>query len=202
MSERTRVVLEAGKTWTFAIALDWPGWCRRGKGGDEAALAALEEHAGRYRSLVGPAFVPGELEVVGRVESGMYADFGAPGAIGPWDHEQLGAAETARTTGLLEACWNGFDAVVAGAPAELAKGPRGGGRDRDGVAAHVREAERSYARKCGAAVPPRTPWPDQRAAIIAALLRPPAETSWPARYALSRIAWHVTDHLWEIEDKS
>ncbi len=35
----TRVQLELGKRWVFASALDWPGWCRRGKG-EEAALAA------------------------------------------------------------------------------------------------------------------------------------------------------------------
>src|SRR3954466_750192 len=27
-----RVYLESGKKWTFACALDWPGWCRRAKG--------------------------------------------------------------------------------------------------------------------------------------------------------------------------
>ena len=25
---------------------------------------------------------------------------------------------------------------------------------------------------------------------------------WPTRYAARRIAWHVLDHAWEIEDKS
>ena len=25
---------------------------------------------------------------------------------------------------------------------------------------------------------------------------------WPARYAARRIAWHVLDHAWEIEDRS
>jgi hypothetical protein len=25
---------------------------------------------------------------------------------------------------------------------------------------------------------------------------------WPPRYAARRIAWHVLDHAWEIEDKS
>jgi len=34
---RTRVYLELGKTWVFASALEWPGWCRREKG-EEAAL--------------------------------------------------------------------------------------------------------------------------------------------------------------------
>jgi hypothetical protein len=28
-----RVALECGRTWTFATAIDWPGWCRRTKSG-------------------------------------------------------------------------------------------------------------------------------------------------------------------------
>ena len=36
MPRATRVYLEKGKTWTFACAVDWPGWCRRGKGAQEA----------------------------------------------------------------------------------------------------------------------------------------------------------------------
>ncbi len=28
------------------------------------------------------------------------------------------------------------------------------------------------------------------------------EKGWPPRYAARRMAWHVLDHLWEIEDKS
>jgi hypothetical protein len=29
----------------------------------------------------------------------------------------------------------------------------------------------------------------------------PDEKGWPLRYAARRIAWHVLDHAWEIEDK-
>jgi hypothetical protein len=201
MVKHTRVSLEAGKTWVFAIALDWPGWCRRGKG-EEAALEALTEYAARYRAMAGPAFKPGELEVVGRVESDMHADFGAPGVPGPWDGEALTAKEADRMTALLEQCWHGFDKVVAKAPQDLAKGPRGGGRDRDTIVDHVREAERAYGRKLGVQVPPRTPWPEQREAIAAALRAAPEDQKWPVRYGLTRLAWHVTDHAWEIEDKS
>lgn len=198
----TRVALEVGKRWTFATALDWPGWCRRGKGGDEAALEALQEYADRYRALVGPSFTPGELTVVGRVDSDMHADFGAPGVPGPWDDDPLPAKEADRLTSLLEACWAGFDAAVAASPAELRKGPRGGGRDRDKMADHVREAERSYARKVGVAPPPRTPWDEQRGLIAEALRHPGDELRWPVRYCLNRMAWHVTDHLWEMQDRA
>jgi hypothetical protein len=201
MVQHSRVSLETGKTWVFAIALDWPGWCRRGKG-EEAALETLSEYAARYRRLVGPAFKPGELEVIGSIKSDMHADFGAPGVAGPWDAEALTTKEADRMTSLLEKCWHGFDKVVATAPGELAKGPRGGGRDRDPIVDHVREAERAYGRKLGAQVPPRTPWSEQREAIAEVLRRPPEGQKWPVRYGLTRLAWHVTDHLWEIEDKS
>ena len=41
-------------------------------------------------------FTPGELEVVGSVESDMHADFGAPGIAGPWDSDPLSAKEADR----------------------------------------------------------------------------------------------------------
>ncbi len=200
MTQHTRVALELGKTWVFATALDWPGWCRRGKG-EEAALQALDDYAARYRKIAGTAFRPGPYEVVGRVTSDMHADFGAPGIVGPWDEEPLTSKESGRLIGLLERCWTAFDEGVAHAPEELAKGPRGGGRDRDGIADHVREAERAYTSRAGTRVPPRTPWPEQRVTILAGL-RSETTGKWPTRYAINRIAWHVADHLWEIEDKS
>ena len=39
-----RVGLEIGPRWVFASALDWPGWCRRGRG-EQAALDTLLDHA-------------------------------------------------------------------------------------------------------------------------------------------------------------
>jgi hypothetical protein len=197
----TRISLESGKTWVFATALDWPGWCRRGKG-EEAAVDVLLDYAGRYARVAGPGFAPGQAAIVGRVASDMSADFGAPGVPGPWDDEPLPPAEADRLTGLLEAAWRYFDGVVAAAPAQLRKGPRGGGRDRDAIVDHVREAERSYGRKVGPRVPPRTPWEQQRTEIAAALRTGTPGGAWPPRYAIRRLAWHVLDHAWEIEDKS
>lgn len=89
-----------------------------------------------------------------------------------------------------------------GGPPSLRKGPRGGGRDRDAIADHVREAERSYGRTIGVRVPPQTPWAEQRAAVLEALRAGAPGGSWPARYAVRRFAWHVLDHAWEIEDRS
>ncbi|MDQ6874639.1 MAG: hypothetical protein M3042_06190 [Actinomycetota bacterium] len=195
-----RVYLEVGKTWVFAAALDWPGWCRRGRG-EEAAIDALLDYTDRYAVVAGSGFAPGEVRVAGRVTGTMSTDFGAPDAHGPWDDEPLSPAEAGRQAGLLDASWRYFDQVVRDAPAELRKGPRGGGRDRDGIADHVREAERSYGRKVSVRVPPRTPWPEQRAALLGALRAGPPGGTWPARYLIRRCAWHVLDHAWEIEDR-
>jgi hypothetical protein len=84
MSVVIPVYLEQGRSWTFAAAVDWPGWCRRGKG-EEAALAALSDYAGRYASVVGSTFTVGDLSVVGRLPGNATTDFGAPDARGPWD---------------------------------------------------------------------------------------------------------------------
>lgn len=197
----TRVVLEVGKTWVFASALDWPGWCRRGKG-EHAALDVLLDYADRYALIAGDGFTPGELEVVERLPGSATTDFGAPSAKGRAEDEPLDAVTADHFAELLDACWRGFDRVVDGAPEQLRKGPRGGGRDRDAIADHVREAERSYGRKVGTRLPPRTPWPDQRAALLPALRAGSPDGAWSARYAFRRIAWHVLDHAWEIEDKS
>jgi hypothetical protein len=198
------VGLEVGKTWVFASAVDWPGWCRRGKG-EDAALSTLMEYTDRYAVVALPAFRGGTPQVVGRVPGDVTTDFGAPGAVGPWDEETWSGPEVARQVGLLQACWRAFDAAAEAAPAVLPKGPRGGGRDRDGIIEHVCKAERSYARKIGARVPPRTPWPEQRAATCEALVdedETGSPTRWPRRYLVRRAAWHVLDHAWELQDKS
>ena len=196
-----RVYLETGRTWVFACAVDWPGWCRRGKG-DDAAIDALLSYADRYRVVAGRGFRVGDVDRVGRVAGTATTDFGAPDARGPWDEAPFDAAGGRRLAAALDRCWRRFDDVVETAPATLRRGPRGGGRDRDPIVEHVREAERSYARMITVRLPPRTPWPEQRAAIAEAVRAGAADARWPLRYAVRRIAWHVLDHAWEIEDRS
>ena len=41
-----------------------------------------------------------------------------------------------------------------------------------------------------------------RADIVTVLLAGPTVQKWPARYFVRRTAWHVLDHVWEIEDRS
>jgi hypothetical protein len=217
-SRATEVFLEVGKKRVFACALDWPGWCRSGKT-DEGALAALAAYAERYAvvareaGVVFPAAAGERLEVVERVPgTAGYTEFGVPGEVAKRDRDRLTAAEARRLADLVAAAWTVLDRVVAGAPAELRKGPRGGGRDRDKMVDHVLGAEVAYARKLG--LKHRQPARDDARAIaalrdeIAAALRAPSDgeplaaKGWLPRYAARRIAWHVLDHAWEIEDRS
>src|SRR5207245_2807462 len=61
----------------------------------------------------------------------------------------IDAVTAQRHMALLRASWDLLEEVVAVSPAQLRKGPRGGGRDRDEIRRHVIEAERAYARKIG-----------------------------------------------------
>ncbi len=190
-----------GKSSVFAAAIDWPGWCRRSKSRD-GALEALLEYQDRYAAVISVPFRPGKLEVVGSVPGNATTDFGAPAVDTPWDAETIASRDLRRQVTVLADCWTYFDGVVDAAPPTMTKGPRGGGRDRDAIVAHVREAERHYCSKLGTRVPPRTPWVEQRAVVTKALLAGSPEGTWPSRYSLRRLAWHVLDHAWEIEDKS
>jgi hypothetical protein len=211
------ICLEVGSKRVFASALDWPGWCRAGKN-EAQALAALEVYAPRYAPVAREAGLalpatPLAFEVVERLRGSAVTDFGVPVAIAERDAAPLAPDEAERLGALVGAAWAYLDRVVTRAPAELRKGPRGGGRDRDHVFAHVVEAEGgSYARKlgirkAGSLADDPAAVASLRAAILAALRagasgEPLVERGWPVRYAARRIAWHVLDHAWEIEDRS
>jgi hypothetical protein len=217
MAKRTAVYLERGAKRVFACALDWPGWCRAGKT-EELALEALAAYAPRYAvvaeqaGIAFPAGADDALEVVERLPGSSGTDFGIPAATAGRDAEPLDARQARRDAKLVEAAWEVFDRVAAGTPAELRKGPRGGGRDRDKMIDHVLGAEAAYARQLG--IKQRQPAIGDRAAIaalreaIAAVLRepsdgsPPVPKGWPPRYAARRIAWHVLDHAWEMQDRT
>ena len=218
-----QVYLEAGGTRVFACSLEWPGWCRRAKT-EEQALDVLAEYASRYAIVpkragvrfpfAQPTTVP-TFEVVERIpwrggDKFSAVDFGALGSAAKLDSRPLSAAQAKRLAALVEASWDVLDDVVAGAPAELRKGPRGGGRDRDKVFAHVVAAEAAYARKLGVRhqVPQdREEIELMRADLLAAISaarsgEPATDKGWRPRYAARRVAWHVLDHAWEIEDRS
>jgi hypothetical protein len=213
--ETLAVALEGTAKKVFASALDWPGWSRSAKT-DEAAIEALLAYAPRYAPVARAAGLefPSRLDVdiVERLDGSSGTDYGVPSQPTEADARPVGAAEAQRLAGIVEAAWATFDRTAAGAPAELRKGPRGGGRDRDKMIGHVTESDWYYAREIG--IKARQPAAGDRAAIEAlraqmlALLRQPsdgrplADRRWPARYAARRIAWHALDHAWEMEDRS
>ena len=208
MATTVRIYLEQGRTRTFASALDWPGWTRAGTG-DEAAIEALLDYAERYAALTSRAGVrfptSVAIDVVERVDGGATTDFGAPERAETADLDPLSPSALRRQVALLEASWATLADVAAGASVELRKGPRGGGRDRDDVVRHVQDAERTYARKLGVRHPPYKVPSDvtaMRTDLVAALISGAAEGPWSPAYAIRRIAWHVLDHAWEIEDKT
>src|SRR5437588_1050339 len=212
-TRRTPVGLEKGRRLTFAWAVDWPGWCRSGRS-PEAALEALAAYRPRYARAVTraqlslPAAGVADLDVVETVAGDASTDFGVPRVVTAADRRPLDAAAARRILAVLDAAWAELDDVAAGAPASLRKGPRGGGRDRDAVVAHVAEAERAYAPKVGVRVSAEE-WRGGGSVLLRDRLREAlrhpdriaaAPKGWPPRYLARRVAWHVLDHAWEIED--
>jgi hypothetical protein len=203
------VYVESGKKRVFARAVDWPGWCRAGRD-EAAALEALANYRDRYAvvtSEAGVARPSDQFDVVERVAGSGGTDFGVPSTVLDRDARPLKAADLERQLKLVGAAWAVFDALVAKAPAELRKGPRGGGRDRDKIVDHVYGAEVAYARQLGVRVqqPALGDAPAVkafRAELLDALRTPVDGARWPPAYAARRIAWHVLDHAWEMEDRS
>ena len=218
------VYLEVGSKKTFAGAVEWAGWCRSGRDA-AAALQALLLYAGRYQGvlqgtglvLAAPADVE-SLTIVQRLAGNSTTDFGAPAVALPGDAEPMDETELKRALAILEACWRALDSAAELARGrELRKGPRGGGRELDGILRHVLGGEAGYLASLGwkfkeaAGADPDRELQRTRQAIrqgLAAAGRgelaergPRGGRRWPARYYVRRSAWHVLDHAWEIEDR-
>src|SRR5690606_23808279 len=143
---------------------------------------------------------------------------GAPAIAPAADAQPLSEADLERFRALLTACWQAFDASVqAAAGKTLRSGPRGGGRDVDRMIRHVVGAEEGYLGALGWKVQQdeSADLPEQldrtRRAILEALgaaargelpaRGPRGGLRWTPRYFVRRVAWHVLDHAWEIEDR-
>lgn len=208
-----RVFVETMPRKVFVSALDWPGLSRGGRTEDaavEAVLAAAPRYA-KVAAAAGFSFSADDLaiEVVEHAIGNASTEFGVPAIIAEADRAPVDDVRAERLAALVEASWAELDRIAAKAPEELRKGPRGGGRDRLKVIAHVVDAEAAYAAVLG-----RKHAPGGAAAVAAMradilnVLRQPSDGTpiagrkWPPRYAARRIAWHVLDHAWEIEDRS
>jgi hypothetical protein len=218
-----RVLLEIGSKRVIASALDWPGWCRGGRG-EEDALAALVAAAPRYAAIVSPAGLPfdppqgvADLQVVERAAGNATTDYGVPDAVAAGEAEPMDATELARAESILRACWRAFDETCAKAVGqELTRGPRGGGRELEGIQRHVLDAEAGYAARIAIQLHPVEPGDAaavaaRRERLLAGLAGiapvgapPPGPRGgkrWPPRYFVRRVAYHLTDHILEIQNR-
>jgi hypothetical protein len=218
------IYLEIGTKKVFAVAVDWPGWCRYGRD-EPSALQALWRCGPRYARIAqagGFEFQiperPSSFNIVHRLEGNATTDFGGPDRRLPNDWDPIGDLELERMREILQACWLAFDAAVEqGEGKELRKGPRGGGRDLARIIEHVVAAEEGYLKALG-----WKPAADERAGAGQRVIQlrndvlrglqaaaagrlprvgPRGGERWPPRFFVRRLAWHAVDHAWEIEDR-
>ena len=126
------------------------------------------------------------------------------------DKQGMSGEALERELTLMRACWAFFDDVRSRVSAELQKGPRGGGRDRDQLVRPIFANEQDWAKGLGVLTPDGVMLTDEglqahRDAYCHAIrdyhsLGKPAG-KWPLRYLIRHTAFHTLDHAWEMEDK-
>ncbi|MCC6611829.1 MAG: hypothetical protein IT320_00045 [Anaerolineae bacterium] len=219
------VYLEQGDKRVFAVAVDWPGWCRSARD-EDSALQALCDYGPRYaRALAGTSLdfhAPSDtssLVVVERLAGDATTDFGAPSITRQSDSDTVSSAELERWDVILRACWAALDSAADAAIGQtLSTGPRGGGRELTKIVEHVRDVDIAYLRSLGGkfklddGVDNTQALAQIREAILTALAEavrgeipargPRGGLRWTPRYFVRRLAWHELDHAWEIEDRA
>jgi len=221
MTDELRVLLELGKSGrrTVAGATDWPGLDRWGKT-EEAALATLASYVPRYADVARRAGMADELtrqarasRVVERTPGSSSTDFwGIAHVPSELEREGLSDVELERRLRLLEACWASFDDALARASDDLRPGPRGGGWPRDVLERHTYISESEQMTRKVEVRSPRDMVLDpagraiHRQQTLDAIRAyhadgRPART-WPLAFLIRRLAHHLMDHAWELEDRS
>ncbi len=216
-----RVVVQHGPRdkKVAAFAIDWPGWSRGARTGPEA-VEVLAAYRDRYRPVAALAGLGDEFDAAGDLELvedhvgvGSTDFWGISFAPSSFEQEPMEADELERKISLLEASWRYFDDVAARVSAEMQKGPRGGGRNRDEIVRHALGWERAdLAKRVGVVVDPIVPpTPDgfssHRDEFVAALRTYNAEgrmargRNWTIGLLIRHTAYHALDHAWEMEDK-
>lgn len=215
-----RTVVQQGPKGKKAVAfaVDWPGWSRGAKTAD-MAIEVLESYRERYRPIAVAAGLGKEFDATGPLQ--VVAEEIAPGSTDFWgisfapsdlEVEPMADADLERKITILQACWSYFDAVGARVSADLQKGPRGGGRDRDLIIRHtIRVESEEFAKRLGLRIPERgalTPkgLRDYRRDYLATMRAYNAGEgkrmrSWNLPFLIRHSAYHSMDHAWEMEDK-
>ena len=221
MAKPMRVTLEIGPKGkkAAAVAPDWPGLERGAKTG-EAAIEGLLAYVPRYAAVAKLAGMEAALganpvaKVVERYPGTGSTDFwGISFAFSSIDRQALSGEELERELTLMRACWAFFDSVRARVSAEMQRGPRGGGRNRDHIVRHTLAVEQGWAQMVGVLSPDGALLTDEgltahRAAYCQAIQEYHAQgkpagkvAKWPLRFLVRHTAFHTLDHAWEMEDK-
>jgi len=219
MANELKLTLEVGPKGkkVVAVAPDWPG-LERGAKTSEAAIAKLQSYLPRYTQVAKLAAMDAEFAAIDGADvaeqyqgSGSTDFWGISFAFSSIDAQQMSSADLERGLTLVQACWTFFDDVRGRVSAEMQKGPRGGGRDRNQIVRHVLAVEQDWARKVGVRTPEDAVVTDDaglkayRDAYCTAIRTFHSEgkmaRNWPLRYLIRHTGYHTMDHAWEMEDK-
>jgi hypothetical protein len=218
MAGALRVMLEIGpkQKKVVAVAPDWPGLARGAPTG-EAAIARLRSYLPRYAKVAGLAGMGAAFAAISTVDvvehypgTGSTDFWGISFAFSDSDRQEPSSEALERELTLMQACWAFFDGVRSRVSAEMEKGPRGGGRDRDRIVRHTFGAEQDWAKKIGVLTPQAAMLTEEglnahRDAYCIAIRAFHAQgkmaRTWPLRYLIRHTAFHTLDHAWEMEDK-
>ena len=157
---------------------------------------------------------PGDLEIVeDHVGVGSTDFWGISFAFSSIDKQGMSGDELERELTLMQACWAFFDDVRRRVSAEMQKGPRGGGRDRDHIIRHTLYTEQDWAKMIGVLTPDDAMLTGEglkahRDAYCHAIRDYHSQgklagkmAKWPLRFLIRHTAFHTLDHAWEMEDK-
>lgn len=216
-----RVTLEIGPKGkkVVAVAVDWPGLARGAKNA-EAAIERLLSYVPRYAHVAQIAGMKAKFttdttdstaDVIEQYPGTGSTDFwGISFAFSSIDQQAMSNEELDRELTLMRACWTFFDDVRWRVSAEMQRGPRGGGRDRDRIVRHVLFNEHDWAprdrpQEAQEAILTEEGLKAHREAYCNAIRELHSENKmarkWPLRYLIRHTAFHTLDHAWEMEDK-
>jgi hypothetical protein len=221
VANHVRVTLEIGPKGkkVAAVAPDWPGLERGAKTGEDA-IERLLSYVPRYATVTKLAGMEAafanltDADVVEQYPGTGSTDFwGISFAFSSIDQEAMPGEALERELTLMRACWAFFDDVRSRVSAEMQRGPRGGGRDRDRMVRHTFAAELDWAKKLDVLTPLDEMLTDEgliahRDAYCNAIRDYHSQgklagniAKWPLRYLIRHTAYHTLDHAWEMEDK-
>ena len=218
MTNSIQVTLETGPKGkqVVAVAPDWPGLAR-GATTEQAAIERLRSYIPRYAPVAELAGMQAAFATIAGVDvvehyvgTGSTDFWGISFAFSRIDQQAMPDDALERELTLMRACWTFFDAVRSRVSAEMQRGPRGGGRDRDHIVRHTLATEQDWAKKLGVRTPEEAILTDaglnaHRDAYCTAIRALHAQgnmaRTWPLRFLIRHTAFHTLDHAWEMQDK-